>query len=348
MFRTSIWVIAVAGVLSLTISPAPSSGQESPVKKLPEGNGLAAKYPGDVGIDKDPSVVFVENFEHSSLETVAKRWDTVSKSEIMTLSDDCPPASGGKRSLLVSHVGGKGDGGHLYRRLQPGYEKLFVRFYVKFDKDCAPIHHFFHVGGYNPPTSWAQGGAGIRPRGDQRFTVGIEPHGKSWSWDYYAYWAEMGGSPPKGQTWGNNFLGDNKPKTTRDEWICMETMIQLNDVDESNGELALWMNGKRISHLGKGFPKGKWIFDKFLPGEGGESARWDDTTGKPRYFKVPQGGQEFEGFRWRNDERLKINFLWLLVFITEAPKDHVSKIWFDDIVIAKEYIGPLNDPKAKK
>ena len=41
-----------------------------------------------------------------------------------------------------------------------------------------------------------------------------------------------------------------------------------------------------MSHLGKGFPKGKWVYDKFMPG-------------------------------------------------------HVGKVWFDQIVVATDYIGPI-------
>ena len=41
-----------------------------------------------------------------------------------------------------------------------------------------------------------------------------------------------------------------------------------------------------------------------------------------------------------SDERLKINSLWVLLYITKAPQDHVSKIWFDNIIVAKDYIGP--------
>jgi predicted amidohydrolase len=341
---TAAGVVGMAWLLALP----PMADAWEPAEKLPEGPGLAAKYPGDVGIDKDPKVVFVENFEHPSMDDLKKRWESVSHPEILSLADDHPSPSGGKRSLLVRHVGGKSNGGHLYRRLPPGHDKLFVRFYVKFDRDCAPIHHFFHVGGYNPPTPYPQGGAGSRPRGDERFSVGIEPFGRSWKWDYYTYWMEMRGSPPRGQTWGNNFLGDAKPRVARDKWVCVEAMIKMNDVGDSNGELALWIDGKRVSHLGKGFPKGKWIFDKFRPDEGGESIRWDDEKGERVNFRVPAGGKPFEGFRWRKDKRLKLNFLWLLVYITGAPKDHVSKIWFDDVVVAREYIGPLAKPRGKK
>jgi hypothetical protein len=333
-------VLELIMIAAANASAAQPAGERAG-RSLPEGPGLAAKYPGDAGLADDAAVVFAENFEQDSLQAVQKRWESVSAAERMELTDDTPAASAGKRSLRMTHVGGGGEGGHLYRRLLPGYDQLYVRFYVKFDPECAPVHHFFHVGGYHPPTPYPQGGAGQRPRGDERFTVGIEPHGSAWVWDYYAYWMRMRGSPPRGQTWGNSFVRDPEHKVARDEWICMETMIKLNDPDESNGELALWIDGRRVSHLGPGFPRGKWVYDKFLPGEGGDGVRWNDQRRGPEYTTVPAGGEPFEGFRWRSDERLKINFLWVLFYMTRVPEGHVSRVSFDDIVVATEYIGPL-------
>jgi len=290
--------------------------------------GLASQYKGDKGIDKDPDVIFVENFEEDSLDAVKARWESVQNIDIMLLSPDVPAASAGKYSLLMSHIGGKGTGGHLYRRLLPGYEQLYVRFYVKFAQDCYPIHHFVHLGGYNPSTPWPQGGAGIRPVGDERFTTGIEPYGKKWKWDFYSYWMGMRSSPDN-KSWGHDFVNDDNLKAEREQWICVELMMKMNDpVTVSNGEQELWIDGKSwkkdgqlISRVGKGFPKGKWIWDSFMP----------DPEGEP-----------FEGFQWRNDEKLNLNFLWMLLYITDAPPGHVSKVWFDDIVVAKKYIGPAN------
>ncbi len=56
--------------------------------------------------------------------------------------------------------------------------------------------------------------------------------------------------------------------------------------------------------------------------------------------KTAPGGDGIKGLRWRSDERLKINFLWVLLYITTAPQDHLSKVWFDNIVVAKDYVGP--------
>jgi hypothetical protein len=41
---------------------------------------------------------------------------------------------------------------------------------------------------------------------------------------------------------------------------------------------------------------------------------------------------------------VSLNFLWVLLYITRAPQGHVSKVWFDDIVVATEYIGPIQSP----
>jgi len=246
------------------------------------GPGLASKYPGDGGIETDPKVLFIEMFEEPALDALKQRWEEVRNPEIMSFATDVPAGSGGGHSLLMTHIGGKGDGGHLYRRLSKGHEQVFARFYVKFDPDCAPVHHLGTcIGGNQPSTSWPSVQAGQPTDGARSFWTGIEPFGKSWRWDFYTYWCEMRGSPPRGQTWGNSFVQDRELKVARGQWTCVELMVKMNDVGDSNGEMALWIDGQLIRHLGKGFPKGKWVFDKFLSGEGGDSVRWNNAKGDP-------------------------------------------------------------------
>ncbi len=338
-----ILILCVA-ILWKTVAPA--SGQETrQTLKLPEGAvGVAARYPGDVGVAGDASVIFVENFD-DGLDAVQARWESVQAAEQLSLSGDAPAGGAGGSSLLVTHVGGSGNGPYLYRRFDKGYDKLFYRFYVKFAEDSGPIHHFFHVGGYNPPTPWPQGGAGERPRGDERFTTGVEPFGDQWQWDLYVYWMRMRGSPPRGQTWGNAFVRDPAVKVTRGAWQCVELMLKVNDLGQSNGEAALWIDGKLVGYFGQGFPKGKWVYDKFLRDQGGQGVRWNDQSGGPEDLTFVPGGEPFEGFQWRSAEDLKLNFLWLLFYITDSPQGHVTRIWMDDVVVAQEYIGPIQPRK---
>lgn len=323
-----LWLIAIQGQLVIGVPQKDS--------------GIAANFVGDKGIKSDPRVVFVESFE-DSLDEVSSRWDTVRDKEIMSISAEVPPGSSGNQSLLMSQVAEKGTGGDLYRVME-GAERLYTRMYVRIAEDCEPIHHFGTcVGGNNPATRWPSVKAGQPTDGAKSFWLGIEPFGESWQWDYYAYWCEMRGSPPRGQTWGNSFIHNPKLTVKRGEWTCIEVMVQMNDIGKSNGELALWINGEKVSHLGLGFPRGKWEFDKFKPGIGGEGVKWNHEKGAREHFTTAPGGDPFEGFRFRTDADLKINYVWLYTYITKGTAGHVNRVWFDDVVVAREYIGPLKN-----
>ncbi len=306
--------------------------------------GIAAAYPGDVGIAKDSRVIFAEDFEHGTLEALWARWENISDQPGMTFTSDVPKGSAGKQSLLMERT--EGPGAALYRRLRNqaggfGSDRVFARYYVQFDPDCGEIHHFGTcLGGNLPATPWPSVKAGRPTDGARSFWSGIEPFGSAWRWDFYTYWCDMRGSPPRGQTWGNSFIRDPALAVAKGRWICVEQLIQMNDVGATNGEQALWIDGVLVAHLGLGFPKGLWTYDKFTPGQGGEGIRWDHKQGGPERFKVPEGGMPFEGFRWRTVPELNVNFLWLYVY-TERPAGHRIKVWFDDVVVATEYIGPL-------
>jgi hypothetical protein len=331
-----VLVIALATVVQTTAQP-----QSFPT------NGLAMRYPGDAGIERDPRVVFAEDFEEDSLEALWKRWETVSDRPGQSFSDDVPPGSSGKQSLVMERQ--QGPGAQLYRRLKNpqggwGYGRLFARYYLKFDLDCGEIHHFGTcLGGNHPATPWPSVKAGQPTDGARSFWSGIEPYGRGWVWDFYTYWCEMRGSPPRGQTWGNSFIRDPELKVTRGRWICVEQMIQMNDPSDTDGEQALWIDGQLVSHLGKGFPKGLWTYDKFAPGKGGQGIRWNKEQSGPERFSVPESGTPFEGFRWRTAPELNANFVWLYIY-TQKPAGHRIKVWFDHVVVATEYIGPIRRP----
>ena len=87
-----------------------------------------------------------------------------------------------------------------------------------------------------------------RPQGNDRFSVGTEPVNSGLRFDFNAYWMRMRGSG--GTFWGNNLIMDESLQAPL-QWTCVEVMIKLSDpVDSYNGELALWINGNQIAHLG--------------------------------------------------------------------------------------------------
>lgn len=341
LLKTFLIVVSLSTLLPLSTSAAAAD-------PIDDSKPLAAQYPGDRGIADDPAVLFVENFEHGSVQDLTDRWETVRNRDVMSYSDVIPTGSAGSKSLLMSQEATKGTGGDLYRRLEPGQQHVFMRMYVRFAVDCQPLHHFGTcLGGNHPSTAWPMVKAGQPPAGDKSFWVGIEPFGRKWTWDYYTYWQDMRGSPPRGQTWGNSFVHDPDLKVRRGSWTCVEVMVKVNRLGQSDGQMALWIDGRQVSHLGAGFPRGKWVFDKFLPGEEGDGVRWNRTTGQRESFTTAPDGDPFEGFQFRTVEPLDVNFVWLYVYITKGTPGHVNRIWFDDVVVAKKYIGPLHDDNGR-
>jgi len=276
--------------------------------------GIASQYAGDRGIENDPDVIFSEDFEGGVLGSVLSGWEYAAHEERMAISPDTPAISTGSQSLSMR---GSAD---MYQRLLPGYDQLHIRFYAKFEACCKNAGHWVWLGGRNPSVPWPWPEAGTCPDGDERWATGVEPMGTHWSWDLYTYWMGMR-SAPSSDCWGNTFSGRPSPwPVSKDEWICVEFMVKMNDpVTVHNGEQAFWINGEKMAHLGPGFPVGTWIWDGFYP----------DDNGRP-----------FEGFQWRKDPDLNINYVWLEHYV---PNDPGCGCWFDDLVIAKRYIGPISE-----
>ncbi|WP_261343407.1 hypothetical protein [Rubripirellula lacrimiformis] len=38
---------------------------------------------------------------------------------------------------------------------------------------------------------------------------------------------------------------------------------------------------------------------------------------------------------------LNVNFVWLYLYLTSGTPGHVNRVWFDDVVVANQYMGPI-------
>jgi len=178
------------------------------------------------------------------------------------------------------------------------------------------------MGGHNPSTAWPWPRAGQRPDGAGWWSTGVEPMGSSWAWDFYTYWQQMRGNPGT-SFWGNSFPLPSPRAVGLGEWICVELMVKMNDpVSSHNGEQAFWINGELVHHLGEGFPNGSWVWDS---------------------FHVDSAGDPFEGFQWRTDPALNINYIWVNHYVDTDPD---AGAWYDHVVVATEYIGPISGGPA--
>lgn len=328
---------ALAGLTALTVC---GLFGRALADEPPATPGLAAKYPADVGIERDPAVIFHDGFESGDLQ----KWDETG-GDVRVVGKD--QAHSGDFALLITATLGKNTGGKLHKWFIPGQERMFVRHYIKFAPDCDYIHHLGNLRGRRDQGGRYEGwgGAGTRPRGDRNFYVEVLPSGGRGQfpppgrWQFYCYWHRMRACPD-GKYWGNNFRTDPEVLAPRGKWICVEYMVKCNTPNENDGELALWIDGKKVGHWRPGEPVGTWVWDSFVT-----SGRWN-TDPKP-----------FEGFNWRSVPEMKCGVLTIALYVTEnaarqnkVPLEEfnkVNRVYYDDIVVATEYIGPLQPVPAR-
>ena len=301
VLSASLLILAVAVAALLVPSPAmPATPQD-------EGEGIAVKYPLDRGIDRAAGVILYDDFEGADLG----RWDENQHPATTRLLRSDKIVHAGKQAVEMTAVVPGSTGGGLIKWFKPGLDKVYARFYVKFAAGAGYVHHFVHIVGGRDP--WAGfGKAGLRPRGDDFFTTGIEPEAKGGRaappgvWHFYTYWPDMKGSA--GRYWGNDFSPPADIPIPREKWICVEFMLKCNSApDQYDGEEAFWIDGKLAGRFG--------------------------------------------GFRWRTTNALKVNAFWLLYYVTPealrrcgvTPAGQHYTVWFDDVVVATKYIGPMKE-----
>jgi len=297
-------------------------GSKGKVAPLPEGPGLAAKYPGDVGLQADPAVIIAENFEEGDLDalveasstktTTGKRWTNVAgakgKDKTLTIVTDPVNVHAGKFALEILVDESTRESGNLFTRLEPGYDQLYGRFYIKFAKDYPyESHTGLAMGARKETAPWPVGRAGIVPTGEERFGGMLEPEPGDRSstpgfWCFYIYWHEMKGR------WGNVFQSTPPTRVEKGRWVSCEMMFKANSTPEArDGECAYWIDGK---------------------------LRYHGT-----------------GFNWRTTDKLKLNAIHLHHYMNKENRaweqdPSPRRQWFDDVVIATEYIGPMVPEKA--
>ncbi|GAA4464013.1 hypothetical protein GCM10023156_49970 [Novipirellula rosea] len=277
--------------------------------ELPSGDGLAAKFTNDSQLNQHAAVIFTDDFEDGEL---GAKWDETNDRTGDALSFDDPASKSpmlGRRSLKVTATLGQNSGGGFTKWFESS-DRLFIRFYTKFDKNCDYVHHFCTLRANKSLQGgdrWSGfGGAGELPDGDERFSTAIEPWGNwgKWSppgqWNFYSYWHTMQPSPD-GKYWGNGFRPETQPNIERGKWICVEFMLQHNTPGQDDGEQAYWIDGELRGH--------------------------------------------WRGIQWRTSPTLMANAFTLESYVTDRwTKQRVNIVYFDNVVIAKQYIGPLNKP----
>jgi hypothetical protein len=212
-------------------------------------------------LEKPGDVLFTDDFE--SPESLKHYFEIRGLKEgHAQLEADASIAHRGKGCIRFTapNRNGKSSGaGASYWFGPKGHDRIYFRRYIKF---AADYHqgNLNHTGGGLSAVSgtgkWdGMGKAGIRPNGRDRFTCRFEPW-CDWQREkppgymfLYTYWMDMK-RDKDGNFWGN-MLGPAATERIvppRDQWVCLEQMIQANEPGKANGELAAWIDGKLYIH----------------------------------------------------------------------------------------------------
>jgi hypothetical protein len=293
--------------------------------ELPEGNGIAAEYPGDKGIERDTAVVFADGFETTEAGPLPdgyrkqdeKKWDNSWRGLITEQAEN---VHSGKRALEMTLVrpGPRPAGAGVQKHFKEGFETLFLRYYAKFDKNAELYHGGAHNGGNIDARAPGVplGCPGVRADGSNKFTAVLDTYRSEEQIPspghlvVYCYHMDQGGRwgdqfYPSGRVlplgggrepFGEQFVPRSDFVPEQGLWHCYELMVHANTPGKRDGRIAFWVDG---------------------------TVRGD-----------------FPNLRLRNVETLKANHIDLGIYTHNPRVRRNVTIWFDDVVAATSYVGP--------
>ena len=191
--------------------------------------------------------VFAEDFESGTLAAWSDGADP-SRQRVVTNPSF---AQSGSHYLEVTYPAG-GDGGWLTRFFMPGFDSLYVSYYIRFPPppNWQGGTKLLALYGARVDDQWsAAGKAGICPNGTDFFIAMIvtEQKGDPGAARFYTYYPSMAREGDGATCWGRYGDGTETyvpPLTlSPDAWHRVEFWVKLNDPGLSNASQRFWIDG---------------------------------------------------------------------------------------------------------
>lgn len=307
-------LVATAGCEAAMSKPPGGSRPEIAPEHLPEQRGLAARYPLDKGLATNPDVVFADDVESSTTQSSpssASLWDRVFGR--VAITDDARHVHAGRQALELVTDGPGAVG--VEKNLDPGFDRLFLRYYVKYDDGFPGAHH---VGGLLQARAPGVPGTnpGVKPDGTNQFDVlldhwafdpAVPPPGHLVAYVYHMDQQHQWGEQfyPSGRTqpginaarglFGPSFNARQDFVPARGRWYCYELMVKVNTPGLRDGRVAFWVDGRLAA--------------------------------------------DFPNLRFRTVDTLRINRAQVTMY--ESRNNGYHRVWIDDVVLATAYVGPM-------
>jgi hypothetical protein len=280
--------------------------------------GIAAKYPGDVGIEADPDVIFADDFEsYATASELTQRWDNYHQKTQTRIAIEPDNVYAGKQALEFTLPQQDNElSNAVHKVLTKQLDSLYFRFYSKFAKNFDVVGSS-HNGGGISAQYFVNGQAtpGVPANGTNKFLANFEhwrgdaaaaSPGKTNVYIYHPEQRDDYGDHffPTGVVLPNSSLAFDfgpdfvaRPDVTveLDRWYCYEFFVKANTPGARDGRITLWLDGQLIA--------------------------------------------DFPNLRLRDVATLQIDRFQLSLHARKTPVE--THKWYDNVVAATAYIGPL-------
>lgn len=304
-------ILRYAAVVILACDVVPALALEP----LPErDSGIAARYPNDAQIASDPAVVFADDFEsYSTASNLTSRWDSVFQLANMRIASETGNRYAGSKALEITISSGPAEvSNELRKRLSPTRDTVFIRAYTKFGASNSVIgsshNNLWLSANYSTP--------GVPADGTNKFLVVNDAYRDSTSvanpgeMSVYIY------HPEQRSEWGDYWFPDGRvlpfdrePGNFGDDFVSRSDFVP---------NLNQWYSLEMMVKAN-------------TPGQrDGRIALWVDGILIADWMNV----------RLRDISTLKMDLASLTFHVNASRTAPLTK-YFDNVVIATSYIGPL-------
>jgi len=289
------------------------------------GGGIASRYPNDVGIENDPNVILADGFErYTDPSQLTQTWDNAGPLSRLRIATEPGNFFAGRKALEMRlNISSIEQNDQIVKYPVPEEKVLFIRAYEKFDLG-------FNAG--NGHNGLKMTGTGTQPTGQPCVKALQNGAGK------FVFLLQ------------NSFLhkgGENEPGYSH---IYSYWPFQKSDCGDH------WYSDGQVD-----YSWGLWILYPFQYPDFVAMPNWQPLRGVWYCYefmvKTNDLGQrngrvafwingQLKG-RWtnlfiRSTDSLKIDQAW--IGLHSSNSNRVNKKWYDNVVIARSYIGPIRPP----
>ena len=293
----------------------------------PADSGIAARYPGDKNIASDPAVIFADDFEsYTSPTQLTSKWSSAYQlSNLRIATEPGNYYAGGKAVEMTLPISTAEVANALNKTLAPTVDTAFIRAYTKFDP------------GYSVSTSNHNG-----LRLSARYPgPGIKPPVDGTGFFLFLLQNNIQGSGRPGETMpGYSHLYAYWPKQRSefgDHWYSDGYVLPYDNAIGNNGEwLAYPAQYPDFQALPNWQPqRDRWYCYELMV----KANTPGNNDGEVKYWIDGNVVGDFPNLNIRSISSLKIDTAHIGLHALHSER--VNKKWYDNVVVATQYIGPM-------